>query len=464
MLNLKWVVLFLAFVCSHAVESTVETGATRAPKNRWAYATILSTDSFLLPAKVVAHRLRKLDKEIPFVIFATQDVSRPTVLQLEEVGAVVRRIDKMDTPFARDHPEPKFQYTKTRLWCHTEYTSIVHIDLDTLHVQPTPELFQCGSFCASLRHSDMFNTGVFSLTPNNETCIDMIEASSRMASYDGGDQGFFNTYFPEVKYAPMFRPNTESINETAVSPLNSIQRLSAAYNFDVGMYYLSGRQLVQPKIIHYTLGPLKPWIWWSYPIFDMNWIWLEARKEMEAEFGHSVDMLAVVLCEVAFLAIIATAHMVLYLRPHKPRYAKDVEDDAATRIGQREQSYIGFFMIAFAAGAAFVTTPDQLWPSHAWILFVVNTSTLLIFQLTLYSRHRLNTNLPPSTAAQAAIAVAGTVLLWWNITHCISNHGTRYLFVIFAVAGILLFINHTIKWLLFGRSCNQLRYFSLRKR
>lgn len=98
-------------------------------------------------------------------------------------------------------------------------------------------------------------------------------------SYDGGDQGFLNTYFHELKYAPMYEPTRKD----SYCHNFTMKRLSAKFNYDIGMYYLNnGRFLVEPDIIHYTMGPTKPWLWWTYPLFDLNWIWLEARLVFSA--------------------------------------------------------------------------------------------------------------------------------------------------------------------------------------
>lgn len=58
-----------------------------------------------------------------------------------------------------------------------------------------------------------------------------------------------------MKYAPMFNPNSTHDNASA------IQRFSAAFNYDVGMYYLSSKMLIRPKIIHFTMAFVKPWHW-----------------------------------------------------------------------------------------------------------------------------------------------------------------------------------------------------------
>lgn len=43
---------------------------------------------------------------------------------------------------------------------------MVFLDLDVLPLTDISELFKCGEFCASIRHSDMFNSGVFVFRPN----------------------------------------------------------------------------------------------------------------------------------------------------------------------------------------------------------------------------------------------------------------------------------------------------------
>lgn len=33
-------------------------------------------------------------------------------------------------------------------------------------------------------------------------------------------------------------------------------------------------------ILHYTLGPVKPWKWWTYPLFPLNWRWNSLRDRL----------------------------------------------------------------------------------------------------------------------------------------------------------------------------------------
>lgn len=253
-----------------------------------------------------------------------------------------------------------------RLWCRTEYTRLVHIDLDTITLSDTSELFECGLFCASLRHSDMFNSGVFAFRPNESVCNEMLNSSARLDSYDGGDQGFLNSYYSDLKFAPMFDPDNVSLtNLEDGTPKQRALRLSAVYNFDVGMYYLSGRILVQPKIIHYTLGPVKPWIWWTYPIFDINWKWLEIRGSMESEFGSSENHIFVILKEVSLVFILVALYWLC-----KGKNANSNPDNIM--VDGYERSLAGIFMLLISFGISFLLTPEQMWPTHAWTIFTIN--------------------------------------------------------------------------------------------
>ncbi|KNA09481.1 hypothetical protein SOVF_153220 [Spinacia oleracea] len=57
-----------------------------------------------------------------------------------------------------------------------------------------------------------------------------------------------------------------SQEELKSRPVPEMERLSTLYNADVGLYMLANKWMVDEKelrVIHYTLGPLKPWDWWT---------------------------------------------------------------------------------------------------------------------------------------------------------------------------------------------------------
>jgi hypothetical protein len=126
-----------------------------------------------------------------------------------------------------------------------------------------------------------------------------------------GDQGFLNSYFAALPGAPLFTPPDDAeqpargASERAAAsareaaPPDSLWRLPTAYNADVGLYVLNRRgggggerwtgaagaltrrdtcrltsrprarsnkwplPRASLRVLHFTLGPLKPWQWWA---------------------------------------------------------------------------------------------------------------------------------------------------------------------------------------------------------
>jgi alpha-N-acetylglucosamine transferase len=89
------------------------------------------------------------------------------IVPLHRQGVILQQVHKINSPQAETHQARKFQYTKLHLWSMDgQFQKLVHLDLDTLLLEKVDELFRCGVFCASMRHSDLFNSGVFVLKPN----------------------------------------------------------------------------------------------------------------------------------------------------------------------------------------------------------------------------------------------------------------------------------------------------------
>jgi len=90
-----------------------------------------------------------------------------------------------------------------------------------------------------------------------------------------GDQGFLNEYFEGFVNAYLFDPNdipSDAKVGFALSPCriqlpSQMMRLETGYNADIGLYILNSNRWMIPKerlkIVHYTLGPFKPWNWWT---------------------------------------------------------------------------------------------------------------------------------------------------------------------------------------------------------
>ena len=89
---------------------------------------------------------------------------------------------------------------------------------------------KCGSFCSVFINPCIFHTGVLVLTPNELVLQDMLTKTTLLPSYDGGDQGFLNSYFGRMLTAPLFRGERNDNESTNM-------RLPFGYSMDHFFYY-----------------------------------------------------------------------------------------------------------------------------------------------------------------------------------------------------------------------------------
>lgn len=201
----------------------------------------------------------------------------------------------------------------------------------------------------------------------------MLNKISTLQSYDGGDQGFFNSFFWQLKSAAMFDPNSTESHHP------KIQRLSTVYNFDIGIYYLSSRLLVKPKIIHYTLAFVKPWHWYvlqkrlcilfyryGYPLFDLNWHWLANRIEMNLQHP-STDSIPIS----SYTLLQNLLVMLLLLAVYQMSYGLCSRSSIKTTY-VLEKQLITAGLIFAGLTLALKLTPLQLLPHIGWSLFTFN--------------------------------------------------------------------------------------------
>lgn len=173
-------------------------------------------------------------------------------------------------------------------------------------------LFGCPALlCAAVRHSERFNTGTLVLQPSRTLYQQLIAAMATTPSYTGGDQGFLNAVFPDLPAALLFTPaahldthsssSTHSAHSSRRQVQESVQhhpeaaasgngssartmRLPTVYNSDIGLFVVNGNRWPVPRselhVLHYTLGPLKPWHWWGSWLLAEAGVWREARARL----------------------------------------------------------------------------------------------------------------------------------------------------------------------------------------
>jgi len=189
---------------------------------------------------------------------------RLAVQQLEAANWSLHPVPIIANPHAHHPSKLTHVYSKLSMF-GLPYERAVFLDADTLVVSSTAEaLFDCpAKLCAVLRHSERFNSGVLSLQPSPELLDWMATRITSTESYTGGDQGFLNSLYPEMASAQLWQPGitAQERSETA-----ELARLRTGFNADWGLHALSNRWPVAQSelaVLHFTLGPLKPWQWWT---------------------------------------------------------------------------------------------------------------------------------------------------------------------------------------------------------
>ena len=279
----------LATVASDVAQSMLESEVQESDRSeREAYVSLLYGD-FSLGLRVLGQSLRESGTKRDYIAMCMHDVPNHVKRVLRRDGWIVRIVKALPDKCLGDKNSFDIDFTKLMAWTLTDsYDRIVYIDADGIVLHNVDHLFKCAHFCASYRHSDLFNAGILVLKPSLETFNDMCSHIKKCGTYTGGDQGFLNCYYELLKYAPMF--NQQQMLNSSRRDIQ-LMRLPAQYNSDIGMYYVNNkwlyRDVSEPMILHYTLGPTKPWKWWTYPLFSLNWKWNSIRKRLPPTYEIS---------------------------------------------------------------------------------------------------------------------------------------------------------------------------------
>ncbi len=266
-------------------DAAVEDSQERAlGHSRDAFVTLLY-GGFLLGARVLGQSLKETGTRMDMIALCTEAVSETTKGILRADGWIIKPIGNIHNPYEGQSKRGNYFsgiFSKLYIWNMTDYERIIYVDSDALVLSNVDHMFDCGTFCATYRHSDLFNAGIIVVEPSSEIFSDMRDKIPLLPSYDDGDQGFLNVYFDDLVYAPFF-------NWSNSSRQRQNMRMPAELNADVGIYYISSCWNIKGdiKIIHYTLGPIKPWIWWTDRLFHLNSRWTSVRMRLPEYEGHN---------------------------------------------------------------------------------------------------------------------------------------------------------------------------------
>ena len=181
-------------------------------------------------------------------------------------------------------------------------------------------------------------------------------------SYDTAVQGFLNYYYQHLIYAPMFNTSDPQYQKEPM-------RLPAVYNADVGQYYV-WTSLFFPsepcKVLHHSLGPIKPWKWWAYPIFDLNWRWVELRDNLHPSSDSPKGLFLAAAINYTFLML---QMFLKYLTISKPIQIATLNSDGILF------HIIVILMFPLSCVFGFLVVPISMHPHYAiptfclWTIF-----------------------------------------------------------------------------------------------
>ncbi|GMA25066.1 hypothetical protein GCM10025864_28250 [Luteimicrobium album] len=178
---------------------------TPSGERRVAYVTYFDDDGYFWGALAMARSLAKVSS-YPLLALVPAGYRLPDVPFLPENLTVVRAPRIRNALFAGKH-QGRFEYTFSKLgvFALTFLDRGVYLDADTVVLDGLDDLFDGDGLSAApdfgfTLNREIFNSGVFAFTPDADVFRDMMAKNGTLESYDGGDQGFLNSYFPEIDW------------------------------------------------------------------------------------------------------------------------------------------------------------------------------------------------------------------------------------------------------------------------
>jgi len=232
----------------------------------------------------LGHSLRSHGVTKQLAILVTSSVSPSVRESLSSVFDLVKLVDVMDSGdsvrlamLAR--PELGVTFTKLQCWRLTQYSKCVFLDADTLAMQNIDALFAEPelSACCDIGWPDCFNSGMFVFVPSQSTYDGLVKLAEEEGSFDGGDQGLLNSFFPNwnrVKfvynmvasatytYLPAFQKYGKDVKLVhflgATKPWHgeSVTSANPTYDGYVRAWWTIYRCLVQPKVPQHVVSSM----------------------------------------------------------------------------------------------------------------------------------------------------------------------------------------------------------------
>lgn len=220
-----------------------------ADHEREAYVTVLhSSEDYVCGAIALAQSIIQSNSARDLVLLHDKSLTDKSLKGLRAAGWKTKRISRIRSPFSRKDSYNEWNYSKLRVWQLNEYDRVIFIDADLLILKKIDKFFYFPQLSAAGNDRSLFNSGIMVIEPSLCMFEKLMLKSFKVASYNGGDQGFLNEIFTwwhrlpsKINYLKVFKLDKHGNDEHQI-PEN--------------LY-----------TIHY-LG-LKPWL--CYKDYDCNW-------------------------------------------------------------------------------------------------------------------------------------------------------------------------------------------------
>ncbi|TPX57511.1 hypothetical protein PhCBS80983_g03796 [Powellomyces hirtus] len=234
--------------------------------NRNAYATLLTSDSYLPGALVLASSLRATITRCPLICLVPENaLSSGAHSALEQAFDQVITVPMLRSSDANNlallgRAELDVTYTKLHVFNPqvTGCDKVAFMDADVMITRNVDALFDYLQedvvFAAApdIGWPDCFNSGVFVCKPRLDVFQGLVRMAATTGSFDGGDQGVLNDYFSGWA-SGVARPG---------SPPHRTARLPFTYNVTPTSFYS-----YLPALVHFAndisavhfIGTNKPW-------------------------------------------------------------------------------------------------------------------------------------------------------------------------------------------------------------
>ena len=254
----------------------------------YSYVTLLTDDTYTYGIVLLVETMKKYNTKYPLHVLITEDVSKPCLIILDQLGVTYSLVDKITIPDElheyNSSINPKtagiwrYCYTKFHVFNQTQFDKIVFLDADIMLLKNIDHLFDCPHMTAALDGEyyniwpdwPHFNSGCIVIEPSNQLYQNILNFANQYREQPGyivADQEILNFYFKDWPnqnelhlnkyynvFAPYINPNDEEdINQNCYfihyigrKPWNFwIRNIEETYT---EKYYLDAKIIIENKL------------------------------------------------------------------------------------------------------------------------------------------------------------------------------------------------------------------------